>query len=162
MLTSTGGAALVQSYRDLPAARATNFAFAHVEELARLLHGAGHRDMAALLDAFGDMRELSVRRAARGGADSLIGPGSDTLDYVMAQMSELAELMSRHGAGDVALLFRAPGQLRAAAENRTYGVGLHPCSNERSVVGQASVGGLKLAIRSARDHQGPMHGPIVD
>jgi hypothetical protein len=148
-------------YLELPAEEAVDFAFTHVEELARLLHGAGHRDMAALLDAFGDLRELSVRRAARGGSDSLIGPGSDTLDYVMAQMSELAELMSRHGAGDAAFLFRTPGQLRAAAESRTYGVGLHPCSNESPAVGQASIGGLK-AIRSARDHRGPLHGPIVD
>lgn len=120
-------------YQTSPAAEAVDFAFAHIEELSRLLHSAGHRDMASLLDAFGDLRELSTRRAARGGTDSLIGPGSDTLDYVMAQMSELAELMARHGAGDAALLFRIPGQLRSASEARTYGVGPQPCSNERSV-----------------------------
>lgn len=148
-------------HKELPVAEAVNFAFAHVEELARLLHGAGHRDMAALLDAFGDLRELSVRRAARGGSDSLIGPGSDTLDYALAQMSELAELMSRHGAGDVALLFRTPGQLRAAAESRTYGVGPLPCSNEQPMVGQVLAGGLKLAIRSARGGQSAVHAPDV-
>lgn len=104
-----------QHFEISPQAETVDFAFAHVEELARLLHRTGHRDMAALLDAFGDLRELSLRRIARGGADGLIGPGSETLDYALAQMAELAELMARHGVSDAALLFRMPVDLNVAA-----------------------------------------------
>lgn len=93
-----------------------NFAFALTEELARLLHNSGHRDVAALLDTISDLGEFSRRRIARGGGNSLIGPSSETLDYALAQMSELAELMTRHGVHDAALLFRLPGQLRVASE----------------------------------------------
>lgn len=132
------------------AMEAVDFAFEHIGGLARLLHGAGHRDMALLLDAFGDLHELAMRRAAKGGTDSLIGPGGDTLDYAMAQMSELADLMGRHGLGDAALLFRAPGQLRAAAEARTYGVGLSPVSNEQPQARVFRIEDLKLSAHSAR------------
>lgn len=93
-----------------------NIAFTLTEELARLLHSSGHREMAALLDGIGDMGELSRRRMARGDAASLVGPGSDTLDYVLDQMAELSDLMARHGAHDAAALFRMPGQLRFAAD----------------------------------------------
>lgn len=141
-------------YREMPATEAVNFAFEHIEELARLLHSSGHRDMALLLDAFGDLRELASRRAAKGGTESLIGPGSDTLDYAMAQMSELADLMGRHGLGDAALLFRVPGQLRAAAEARTYGTGISPVSNEQPQARVFRIEDLKLSARSHR-HEPP-------
>jgi hypothetical protein len=144
-----------------PAAEAVNFAFAHIEELARLLHSAGHRDMAALLDAFSDLRELSLRRSARGGCDSLIGPGSDTLDYVMAQMAELAELMTRSGARDAALLFRTPGQLRAAAEGRSFADGPLAAGCEPRAIGKALAGGLTLAFRNVREGQAPLHAAIA-
>jgi hypothetical protein len=72
--------------------------------------------MAALLDAISDLGELMRRRKARGGESSLIGPGSETLDYVLAQMAELSEMMARHNIHDAALLFRMPGQLRVASE----------------------------------------------
>lgn len=107
---------MLRSSPELPAAEAVNLAFTLTEELARLLHSSGHREMAALLDGIGDMGELSRKRMARDGATSLIGPGSDTLDYALDQMAELAELMTRHGAHDAAALFRMPGQLRFAAE----------------------------------------------
>ncbi len=64
-------------------------------------------------------------------------------------MSELAELMARNGAGDAALLFRVPGQLRAAAEAKTYGVGPQPCSQERPAV-RDTVGDLRLSTRAFR------------
>jgi hypothetical protein len=107
---------LLRVCQELPAGEAVTLAFALTEELSRLLHDSGHCEMAALLDAIGDMGELSRRRMARGGASSLTGPGSDTLDYVLDQMAELAELMARCGAHDAAVLFRTPGQLRLAAE----------------------------------------------
>jgi hypothetical protein len=107
---------LLRSCQGTPADEAVDFAFAHTEELARLLHSNGHREVAALLDTIGDVGELARRRSARGGGKSLIGPGSETLDYVLAQMSELAEMMTRHGVHGAALLFRMPGQLRVASE----------------------------------------------
>lgn len=139
-------------YRETPAQEAVKFAFEHLEELARLLHGSGHRDMALLLDAFGDLHELAQRRAAKGETESLIGPGSDTLDYVMAQMSELADMLGRQGLGDAALLFRVPGQLRTAAEARTYGISLSPPSNDAAPGRPFRVEDLKLSIRSS--HRG--------
>jgi hypothetical protein len=114
---------LVRSSPELPADEAIQRAFTLTDELARLLHSSGHREMAALFDGIGDMGELSRRRAARDGATSLIGPGSDTLDYALDQMAELAELMTRHGAHDVAVLFRMPGQLRFAAETPRFAPG---------------------------------------
>lgn len=111
---------MLRSCQELPADQAVNFAFSHTEELARLLHSSGHRDVAALLDAISDLGELSRRRSARGGGNSLIGPGSETLDYVLAQMAELAEMMTRNGVHDAALLFRVPGQLRVASEAGHY------------------------------------------
>ncbi len=111
---------MLRSCQGLSADEAVNFAFAHTEELARLLHSNGHRDVAALLDAISDLGELSRRRIARGGESGLIGPGGETLDYVLAQMSELAEMMTRHGVHDAALLFRMPGQLRVASEAGQY------------------------------------------
>ncbi len=107
---------MYRSCLGLPTDEAVAFAFAHTQELARLLHKSGHHDVAALLDAIGDLGELSRRRIARGGENSLIGPGGETLDYVLAQMSGLAEIMTRHGVHDAALLFRMPGQLRVASE----------------------------------------------
>ncbi len=101
--------------------QAVDFAFDHIEELARLLHGSGHRDMAALLDGMGDLRELSRRRIAQGGDNALLAPSTETLDYVLAQMAELAELMTRKGVDDAAMLFRVPGQLRNACEMRQRG-----------------------------------------
>ncbi len=106
-----------------PAQEAITFAFAHTEELARLLHSSGHRDVAALLDVIGDLGEFARRRIARGGESSLIGPGSETLDYVLAQMSELADMMTRHDIHDAAMLFRMPGQLRVASEAGHYVAG---------------------------------------
>lgn len=135
---------------EMSAEQAVTFAFAHIEELARLLHASGHRDMALLLDAFSDLHELAMRRAAKGGTESLVGPGGDTLDYALAQMSELADLMGRHGLVDAALLFRAPGQLRAAAEARAYGTGLPPVSNEQPPARIFRIEDLKLSARSAR------------
>ncbi len=102
-----------------------DFAFAHLSEMASLLHRSGHRDMAALLDSMGDIRELSRRRANKGGTEALIGPGSETLDYVLAQMSDLVKLMDANGMGDAALLFRIPGRLAAASEVRTDAAAPH-------------------------------------
>jgi hypothetical protein len=106
----------MRSCQILSAEEAVKFAFTLTEELARLLHNTGHRDMAALLDAVGDLGELSRRRAARGGDGGLIGPGGDALDYALDQMTDLAGLMTRHGVHDAALLFRTLGQLRPTAE----------------------------------------------
>jgi hypothetical protein len=117
---------LLRSSPDLAAEEAVNQAFTLTEELARLLHNSGHREMAALFDGIGDMGELSRRRMARDGANSLIGPRSDTLDYALDQMAELAELMTRHGAHDAAALFRMPGQLRFAAETPRFAAGASP------------------------------------
>lgn len=109
---------MLRSCQELTADQAVDFAFALTEELARLLHSSGHREMAALLYGIGDMGELSRRRTARGGAAGLVGPDSETLDFVLDQMAQLAELMSRHGVHDAAVLFRTPSQLRLAAESR--------------------------------------------
>lgn len=114
---------MLRSNQELPADKAVNFAFAHTQELARLLHDSGHRDMAALLDAICDMGELARRREARGGAPGLVAPGAETLDYVMDQMEDLAELMLRHGVHDAALLFRTPRQLAIAAATPRFGGG---------------------------------------
>ena len=116
LASEIGEALLLRSCQGLSADEAVNFAFAHTEELARLLHSSGHRDMAALLDAVADLGELMRRRKARGGEGGLIGPGSETLDYVLAQMAELSEMMARNNIQDAALLFRMPGQLRVASE----------------------------------------------
>lgn len=108
---------MFHSCQDLTADQAVDFAFTLTEELARLLHSSGHREMAALLYGIGDMGELSRRRTARNGVAGLAGPDSETLDFVLDQMAQLAELMSRHGVHDAAVLFRTPGQLRLAAES---------------------------------------------
>jgi len=107
---------LFHSCQELTADQAVDFAFTLTEELARLLHSSGHREMAALLYGIGDMGELSRRRAAGNGATGLAGPDSETLDFVLDQMAQLAELMSRHGIHDAAVLFRTPVQLHLAAE----------------------------------------------
>lgn len=107
---------MLHSCRELTADQAVDFAFALTEELARLLHSSGHRETAALLDGIGDVGELSRRRTGGNRSEGLAGPGSETLDFVLDQMTQLAELMTRHGVHDAALLFRMPGQLRLAAE----------------------------------------------
>jgi hypothetical protein len=112
-----GEAVLLRSSQEMSADQAVDFAFTLTGELARLLHGSGHREMAALLYGIGDMGELSRRRAAGSAAAGLTGPDSETLDFVLDQMAQLAELMSRHGVHDAAVLFRTPGQLRLAAES---------------------------------------------
>lgn len=107
---------MLRSSQELSADQAVDFAFTLTGELARLLHGSGHREMAALLYGIGDMGELSRRRTAGSAAAGLAGPDSETLDFVLDQMAQLAELMSRHGVHDAAVLFRAPVQLHLAGE----------------------------------------------
>ena len=107
---------MLHSCPELTADQAVDFAFALTGELARLLHSSGNREMAALLYGIGDVGELSRRRTGRNGAAGLAGPDSETLDFVLDQMAQLAELMSRHGVHDAAVLFRTPSQLRLAAQ----------------------------------------------
>ena len=114
---------LYRSCLGLPTDEAVDFAFAHTQELARLLHKNGHRDVAALLDVIGDIGELSRRRISRGGENSLIGPGSEILDYVLAQMAGLAEIMDSNGVHEAAALFRMPGQLCAPSEASQFVTG---------------------------------------
>ena len=76
-----------------------------------------------LLDVIGDIGELSRRRISRGGENSLIGPGSEILDYVLAQMAGLAEIMDSNGVHEAAALFRMPGQLCAPSEASQFVTG---------------------------------------
>lgn len=97
------------------------FAFAHLDALAGLLHGCGHRDMAALLDGMGDMHRLTRRRAAKSRGGELLGPRDGAVDYVLDQLDDLARLMEEHGLGDAAFLLRMPAKLQAAADRRRDG-----------------------------------------
>jgi hypothetical protein len=90
-------------------------AFSHAESLAVLLSRAGHAEMALLLDAAAAIKVLADRRHCRGGSVGLIGPESEILAYVLAQLDDLADLMDENEAPDAAVLFRMPSQLAAAA-----------------------------------------------
>lgn len=87
------------------------FAYDFASSMAGLLRRAGHIDLALLLDSVGDVDRLDLWRVADGGAFRLIRRGDAVTHYVASQLSDLAEMMSRSGAGDAAMLFRLAGQM---------------------------------------------------
>ena len=99
-------------------ADAEAFAFAHLAEMAALLHASGARDMALLIDAMGDLRNLAERRAAKTGQAALMARRQEATDYALSQLGDLARLMDEHGLADAALLMRLPAKLQAAADRR--------------------------------------------
>lgn len=94
------------------------FAFAHMAEMSAMLHASGARDMALLLDAMGDLRNLAERRAAKTGEAALMARRQEATEYALSQIGDLARLMDEHGFADAALLMRLPAKLQAAADRR--------------------------------------------
>lgn len=109
---------------ELSEGQVLNLAFEHVGQLARLLHAAGHPDLAALLDGLTDVEEIRRRRLARG--EQAAG-NPEVLGYVLEQLGDLAALMDQHERPDTALLLRFPGQFVAARQERSgAGDPFHP------------------------------------
>lgn len=93
-----------------------DLAFEHLGQLASLLHAAGHREMAALMQGIWDMRQL-----ARRPGQASVGADEDMLQYVFGQLADLAAFLEEQGRHDAALLFRMPAELHAVRQSMARG-----------------------------------------
>lgn len=92
-------------------------AFDLVGQMASLLHAAGDKEVAALLDAMSDVGQLVERRKRRDGSAGLIPEGGAALDYALDQLADLAATADARGMTQTATLFRAPGAVIAAGRD---------------------------------------------
>lgn len=90
--------------------------------LGRLLHQAGHRELAAVLGGAFDAFEL---RHPGGREASFLTPlarqDDAVLNYVIDQLAQMAELLEQRGETDRAALLRLPALLGAYTREREAG-----------------------------------------
>lgn len=98
-----------------PSGEGVDLAFEHLGQLASLLHAAGYREMAALMQGIWDVQQLAPRPGQVDGNDD------DMLNYVFGQLADLADFLAEQGRSDAAMLFRTPAQFHAIRQKMLRG-----------------------------------------